>query len=78
MNKFSNGKYDCFDDINCNDAALQNCLMFFEGYGYERWCKLCDNRYTCRDLLRKRIATQKQAELMAMRHALNPHALYFY
>ena len=33
MIKLSNGKYDCFDDINCNDVALQNCAMFIEGHG---------------------------------------------
>lgn len=76
MFKYYDGTYNCFDDINCNDAALQKCVRFHR-VGWSDWCDCCDNKYACLDIWKQRIDTLKQAELMSMRHALNPHALYF-
>lgn len=77
MLKYSNGKYNCYDDINCNDSALQKC-RYFRGIYWSGWCDDCENKDACWDIWRQRIAAQKQAELMAIRHAVSPHGLYFY
>lgn len=77
MTKYLDGTYSCFDDINCNDAALQKCLRFRRVCRSD-WCADCANQDACLDIWKSRIVALKQAELMAMRHAVNPHALHFY
>ena len=76
MKKYPDGSYSCFDDINCNDAALQKC-EWFNRINWSAWCACCDNQSACLGIWTQRINIEKTAELMGARHALNPHALYF-
>ena len=76
MIKRPDGTYDCTNDINCSDKALQKCTRF-RSVGKSYWCRLCDNHDACLDIWKHKIDALKTAELMGARHALNPHALYF-
>ena len=70
MLKLSDDKYDCFDDINCTDAALQKCRYFMLGRVCDICC-MCSNDNTCRELLKKRRITSKQAEIQGALEALS-------